>query len=76
MKDQTKRQGRWQGGKRVAWLGESTKSYITEYGDRESLITGDSQAREVKRDFKGGKWRDSMKKAMLPKLQGAKAFKA
>lgn len=53
---QTKRQGEWSNGKRVAWLSQAQPTHVSGFGDQNG--TQPFQPRDAQREHRGGKWRD------------------
>ena len=63
---QTKQQGEWANGKRQKWIGKSTTSYISGYGQDASTQPVKLRESDVRATlYKGGKWRDDKNKAMI-----------
>ena len=62
MADQTKRQGEWSNGKRVAWLSAPQETFVSGYGDQTG--TAPTRKREKRRMYTDGKFDDLFKRQM------------
>lgn len=76
MATQTKRQGRWQNDKRVAWLGESTYAHLTTLNDEsKDFFTTEQQPRKSTYTGRNSLFQKQMKEKISYKIQSALAYR-
>jgi len=72
---QTKRQGTWNKGARVGWIGPASQTYVTQYGQQDNTDTEQIKLRKVQNELSHAqKRRRSTLTHVNGAMQTAKAF--